>query len=123
VLGTPGYMAPEQRAAQPVDSRTDIYSLGAMLQFLLTDGAVGPAPRALLAIQRKATAEHPGQRYQTVGELAADIEHFLDGLPVRAYPEGPVRRAWRWVRRNRAWLLLLLVYVIVRALLIYFRTR
>ena len=55
-------------------------------------------------------AEDSNQRYATVGEVSSDIEHFLDGLPVTAYPEGPLRRSWRWILRNRAWLLLLLVY-------------
>jgi eukaryotic-like serine/threonine-protein kinase len=123
VLGTPGYMAPEQSEGLPVDARADIYSLGAILDFLLMHVPGSPAPRALLAIQQRAMAANPGQRYQTVGELASDIEHFLDGQPVLAYPESPLRRAWRWALRNRPWLLLLLVYVIVRALLIYFRPR
>lgn len=123
VLGTPGYMAPEQRAGQEIDTRADIYSLGAILEFLFTHSPDIPVPRALVAIQRKAMADLPGDRYPTVAELATDLEHFLDGLPVRAYPEGPLRRAWRWILRNRAWLLLLLVYVVVRALLIFFRPR
>jgi len=123
LLGTPGYMAPEQQTGQPVDARADIYSLGAVLEFLLTRMNPGSVPRALAAIQKQSMATNPDQRYQTVKELAKDVEHFLDGLPVRAYPEGPLRRAWRWILRNRAWLLLLLIYVVVRALLIYFRPR
>ena len=123
VLGTPGYMAPEQGTGQPLDTRADIYSLGAILEFFLARLDRGTVPRALAAIQKQCVALDPGQRYQTVKELTADVEHFLDGLPVRAYPEGPLRRAWRWIVRNRAWLLLLLVYVLVRALLIYFRPR
>ena len=123
ILGTPGYMAPEQKSGQPVDSRSDIYSLGAILQFLLTHSTSVAAPRALGAIRKRAMAEDPGQRYPTVGELSTDIEHFLDGLPVSAYPEGMFRRAGRWILKNRAWLLLLLVYVVVRVLLIYFRPR
>ena len=123
VLGTPGYMSPEQRAGSVVDSRSDIYSLGAILQFLLTHSTSVATPRALGAILKQAMAEDPGQRYSTVIGLSSDIEHFLDGLPVTAYPEGPLRRAWRWILKNRAWLLLLLVYVVVRILLIYFRPR
>jgi len=121
VLGTPGYMAPEQSAGGSVDSRSDIYSLGAILQFLLAHSTPVATQRALAAILKQAMAEDPNQRYPTVGELGADIEHFLDGLPVTAYPEGPLRRSWRWILRNRAWLLLLLVYVVVRTVLIFFR--
>jgi hypothetical protein len=65
----------------------------------------------------------PSSRFQTVQELAVDVQHFLDGVAVSAYPEGPLTRMWRWVRRNRAWILLLLVYIVVRALLIFFRPR
>jgi len=122
VLGTPGYMAPEQAEANAlIDQRADIYSLGAILQFLLA-GAV-PVPRSLDAIRKQAMNVSPSSRYQTVLQLAADIQHFLDGAAVNAYPEGPLTRMWRWVRRNRAWIVLLLVYIVVRALLIFFRPR
>jgi len=120
VLGTPGYMAPEQAEANAViDQRADIYSLGAILQFLLA-GAL-PLPRALDAIRKQAMNVDSSRRYHAVQELSADIQHFLDGVAVSAYPEGPLTRMWRWVRRNRAWILLLLVYIVVRALLIFFR--
>lgn len=124
VLGTPGYMSPEQmRGDARVDERVDIYSLGALLQFLFADATPQPMPRALTAIQRQATAADPADRYASVQDLASDVAHFLDGLPVSAYPEGPVARAWRWMARNRAWVLLLLAYMITRALLIFFRPR
>jgi serine/threonine protein kinase len=122
VLGTPGYMAPEQAEANAlIDQRADIYSLGAILQFLLA-GAV-PVSRSLDAIRKQAMNVSPSSRFQTVQELAVDVQHFLDGVAVSAYPEGPLTRMWRWVRRNRAWILLLLVYIVVRALLIFFRPR
>lgn len=122
VLGTPGYMAPEQsRGESLVDQRADIFSLGAILQFLLND--LASVPRALDAIRRQAMAEDPSQRYQHVPDLASDVAHFLDGLAVSAYPEGPLARLWRWSGRNRAWIGLLLAYVITRVLLIFFRPR
>ena len=68
-------------------------------------------------------AEDRAVRYETVPELAADVAHFLDGLPVRAYPEGPFPQGWRRTIRNRTWILLLLAYVVTRALLIFFRPR
>jgi len=122
VLGTPGYMAPEQsRGDSLVDQRADIYSLGAILEFLLTDAT--SVPRALAAIRRQAMAEEPAQRYQNVPDLAADVAHFLNGVAVSAYPEGLLARLWRWIGRNRAWIALLLAYLVTRALLIFLRPR
>jgi eukaryotic-like serine/threonine-protein kinase len=124
VLGTPGYMAPEQmRGDASLDQRADVYSLGAILQFLLADATPQPVPRPLAAIRQQAMASEPSRRYQTVPDLASDVAHFLDGGAVSAYPEGPFGRAWRWVGRIRAWILLLLAYMVTRALLIFLRPR
>lgn len=123
VLGTPGYMAPEQARGdvEAVGPRADIYSLGAVLEFLLNDS--GFMSKALSAIAGKAMAEDAQQRYGSVEELANDIAHYLDGLPVRAYPEGPAARLWRWVVKNRAWILLVVAYLVMRAVFILWRAR
>jgi serine/threonine protein kinase len=123
VLGTPGYMAPEQARGDmaAVGPRADVFSLGAVLTFLLESG--DPTPKPLAAIAGKATAEDMEQRYVSVEEMAADVNHYLDGLPVGAYPEGSITRLWRWVVRNRAWILLILAYLVMRALFILLRSR
>lgn len=47
-------------------------------------------------------AHEPARRYQTVGEMADDLQPFLDARPIHARRISPVERFWRWCRRNRA---------------------
>jgi len=118
IMGTPGYMAPEQERGEMerIDERTDVYALGAILSFLLE--GEDRVPRPLAAIRSRAMAAEPEGRYPNVRELSADLGRYLDGLPVAAYRESLLEQAARLFRRYRAPILLVLAYLLMRALLI-----
>ena len=126
-LGTPGYIPPEQ-AERPADKLTcaaDVYSLGAILFYLLTgrppfvgsnvlhvihQAAATPAPRLrslaasldrdMETIVARCLESDPNARYQSAGALADDLEHWLRREPIRARRTGVFARARKWVRRN-----------------------
>jgi eukaryotic-like serine/threonine-protein kinase len=118
VVGTPGYMAPEQqRPTGGVDRRADVFALGA----ILTQLAGERAPAALKAIARKAAAATPDARYQSVDALSADLARFRNQDPVEAHAESWPERAIRIYRRYELPILLLLAYVVMRFALLVFR--
>ncbi len=115
VLGTPGFMAPEQAAgaAAEADQRADVYALGAILAGMIAGLAT---PRPLRAIVARAMAEAPPDRYADARELAADVARFLDGAKVAAYAESWRERAARRLRPYRLAIALVLTYMVMRAL-------
>jgi serine/threonine protein kinase len=127
MLGTPGYMAPEQVSPDlgPLGPATDIYALGVILYEMLTgknpfqagswEGtlaevlkanpdsprALRPAvPRDLEVICLKCLRHDPQERYLDAAGLANDLNRFLAGRPIQARPAGLMEKAWKWVRRN-----------------------
>ncbi len=148
IVGTLAYMAPEQAEGSAAGEAADIYALGAVLYFLLTlrapfEGeaaerrvrgqarrpptpprqAVASVPRPIEAIALKAMAQDPAARYPAASELASDVARFLDGERVQAYREGPLERAGRFFERYRAPILLVLAYLLMRALLLLYGRR
>ena len=118
VLGTSGFMAPEQSSGDSsgVDARADVYSLGAVLLGLIPDGRT--SPRAVRAIAAKAMAPSAARRYPGVAELSADVERFLAGERVEAYRESLWERLERLAGRYRTALVLVLAYLAMRLLLL-----
>jgi serine/threonine protein kinase len=131
VLGTPGYMAPEQATGDPalVDARADVFAIGAILRDLCS--AHGPTDdtkragdslaRPLRAIIAKAMAANPADRYADVTSFARDITAFSAGEPVSAYRENIFERTQRLAFRYRTPILLVVAYLVMRtALLLFF---
>jgi len=129
MVGTPAYMSPEQVAADPhaIDRRTDIYSLGVTLYEVLTgrrpfEGStreqlvarirmtdpvspckVDPStPIDLDTICMRALEKEPSRRYQTAGEMAADLRRFAEDRPILSRRVSWFEKGVKWVRRHKA---------------------
>ncbi|HEY4060083.1 MAG TPA: serine/threonine-protein kinase, partial [Kofleriaceae bacterium] len=87
--GTPGYMSPEQRATGHVDARSDLYQLGLLLVYALTgsEAVAGRAttevlsrvPAEISPLVHRVLSEDPSARYQSAGEMLAEIQIFCNG--------------------------------------------
>lgn len=121
VVGTPGWMPPEQEAglSHEADPRADVFTLGSMLGYL-AGSADGRMPSPLRSITSRATRSVPDERYQSVIDLAEDVRRFLDGEVPRAHRESAGERVVRLAARHRTAILLLLAYVVMRTLMLAF---
>ena len=126
-FGTAGFIAPEQAGDAAVDltPAADVYSLGAVLFNVLAgrppflgsnpvsvirQASETQAPklrslapsldRDLETICARCLERDPKARYQSAGDLAADLERWLTGRPIVARPVSPPVQIWRWSRRN-----------------------
>ena len=126
-FGTAGFIAPEQAGDAAVDltPAADVYSLGAVLFNVLAgrppflgsnpvsvirQASETQAPklrslapsldRDLETICARCLERDPKARYQSAGDLAADLERWLAGRPIVARPVSPPARIWRWSQRN-----------------------
>ncbi len=127
IVGTPLFMPPEQARGNldEIDARSDIYSLGATLYQLVTGRPPfdGPSitiilakvmtedplpprkidstiPPEVEAIILKAMEKEKSRRYASAGEMAEDLDHFLQGGEVAAKPPSRFHRLGRGIRRN-----------------------
>ena len=130
MLGTPGYMSPEQVRGESVDARSDVFSLGAVIHEMLSGQRPFPGdplessyailhkepaalsdalPRALVQVVNRCLEKEPSRRCQSVSDLAFDLDVLRDstGLPgskARASMRSPFPRL-----RLTAWSALLVL--------------
>jgi len=130
IVGTPGYMAPEQALGEleRIDERTDTFGLGGILYTILTghvpfEGetvldrlgrvvfadprsvrAVNPSiPRNLEAICLQSLTKDPEGRFARALDLAEEVNRWLADEPVKSYRESWPDRLGRFARKHRAW--------------------
>jgi serine/threonine protein kinase len=142
ILGSPAYMSPEQATGATIDSRADLYSLGAILYESLTgrppfqaespiatlrqvvdNEPVSPrllnpeVPLDLATICLKCLEKDPAKRYPTTQALADDLQRYLNNEPITARPITRTAKLLRWSQRNpalaTAYSLLILLFILI----------
>jgi serine/threonine protein kinase len=113
IRGTAAYRAPESQT----DARSDIYSLGALMQAVLP----APGSPALQAIAAKCMRTVPAERYPSATAFLADIDRFEAGERVEAWSEPLWHRVQRFASRNSILLWLLAAYAAVKFVIFFLR--
>ncbi|MBO4632726.1 MAG: protein kinase, partial [Lentisphaeria bacterium] len=122
ISGTPRYFSPEALRGKKCDARADIFTLGLILQEIVTlqfavkgrdekmymehivSGELEPIrhlfkwriDKPLQSIIRKATAYRVEDRYQTVSDLSDDLRRYMGGFSISAVPENIFTKFSRW---------------------------
>jgi Tol biopolymer transport system component len=129
IVGTVGYMSPEQVRGDRVDARSDIFALGAVLYEMVTgrrafrrdttaetmtailreepaefDETAAAVPATLVRTIRRCLEKRPEERFQSATDLAFDLENITAGSHVSFSDAAPVAGT-RWTRRAPAWLI------------------
>jgi WD40 repeat protein len=126
ILGTPAFMAPEQRAGH-ASAASDIYAIGGMLLSIVIGSSPSPeqllrlddtlrrsnAPRDLAAIIERAMQPTPELRYAQASDLGNDVKRFIARLEVSARTYSVVAKATLFFARNGGLAAATLVFLVI----------
>ncbi|MDF1665181.1 MAG: serine/threonine-protein kinase, partial [Planctomycetota bacterium] len=132
IIGTPGYMSPEQAEGSEVNELTDVFALGAILTDILTGQApiegktllkkvmntlngvwtlpsdrVKTTPKELNDLARAALTLAPTERIPCADDFAQELHAYLTGEELKVHHYGPIERSQRWIRKNPGYVLAL----------------